>query len=40
MSVERRTKRKASEPYIDVSGLVEEKVESAASEKETVTTKQ
>ena len=40
MNVERETKRKASEPYIDVSGLEEEKFESAASEEETVTTKQ
>ena len=40
MSVERETKRKASEPYIDVCGLEEEKFESAASEEETVTTKQ
>ena len=40
MSVERETQRKASEPYIDVSDLEEEKFESAASEEETVTTKQ
>ena len=33
MSVEWDTKRKASEPYIDVSGLEEEKFESAASEE-------
>ena len=36
----RETKRKASEPYIDVSGLEYEKCESAAAEEETVTTKQ
>ena len=35
----RETKRKASEPYVDVSGLEDEKFESAASEEETVTTK-
>ena len=40
MNVERKTKRKASEPYNDVSGLEDEKFESAASEEETVTTKQ
>ena len=40
MSVERETQRKASEPYIAVSGQEEEKLESAASEEETVTTKQ
>ena len=40
MNVERETKRKASEPYIDVSGLEEEKFESAASEEETVKKKQ
>ena len=40
MSVERETQRKASEPYIDVSGLEDEKFDSAASEEETVTTKQ
>ena len=39
MSVERETKRKASEPFIDVSGLEEEKFESAASEEETVTSR-
>ena len=36
----RETKGKASEPYVDVSGLLDEKFESAASEEETVTTKQ
>ena len=36
LNVERETKRKASEPYIDVSGLEEEKFESAASEEETM----
>ena len=35
-----KAKRKASEPYTDVSGLEEEKFESAAFEEETVTTKQ
>ena len=40
MNIERKTKRKASEPYNDVSGLEDEKFESAASEEETVTTKQ
>ena len=40
MKEERETKRKASEPYIDVSGLEDEKCESAAAEEETVTTKQ
>ena len=40
MSVERETKRKAFEPYIHISGLQEEKFESAASEEETLTTKQ
>ena len=40
MSIERETKRKASEPYMDVTGPEEEKFESAASEEGTVTTKQ
>ena len=39
MNVERETKRKASEPYIDVSGLEDEKFESAASEDYTGTMK-
>ena len=39
MRTEREKKRKESEPYIDVSGLEEEKLESATSEEETVTTK-
>ena len=40
MNVERETKRKASEPYNEVSGPEEEKFESTASEEEAVTTKQ
>ena len=40
MNVGRETKRKDSEPYIDVSGLEEKKFESAASEEETVIKKQ
>ena len=40
MEAEREKKRKESEPYIDVSGLEDEKLESAASEDETATTKQ
>ena len=39
MQAERDKKRKESEPYIDVSGSEEEKLESAASEDETSTTK-
>ena len=39
MDAERDKKRKESEPYIDVTGLEEEKLESAASEEETATTK-
>ena len=38
MEAERDKKRKESEPYIDVSGLEEEKLESAASDEETTTT--
>ena len=38
MNAEREKKRKESEPYNDGSGLEDEKFESAASEKETVTT--
>ena len=40
MNVEREIKRKASEPYIDVSGLEDTKFESAASEEDAGTMKQ
>ena len=40
MNVERETQRKASEPYIDVSGLEDTKFESVASEEDAGTMKQ